>query len=156
MELSLTELINNKLINRNFDGTTKKEVLEEIVRMVNKDKRLDSKDLYYKKILEREEEFTTGVGYGIAIPHAKTRAVIKPTIVILKLSDPIDWEALDDKPVDLVIGLAVPEKESNNTHLKIISKLSMKLMEEDFRQSLKNAQSDNEVLDLMEDIFYKN
>ncbi|NBI07392.1 PTS sugar transporter subunit IIA [Senegalia massiliensis] len=153
MELSLTELINENLINRKFHGTTKQEVLQEIVRIVNLDNRLDSKDLYYEKILEREEEFTTGVGYGIAIPHAKTKAVIKPTIVILKLSKPIDWESLDGKPVDLVIGLAVPEKEGNNTHLKIISKLSMKLMEEDFRQDLKNAQSDEEVLKLMENIF---
>lgn len=153
MELSLIKLINKDLINRNFNGTTKKEVLKEVVRMVDSDNRLNSKELYYEKILEREEEFTTGVGYGIAIPHAKTRAVIKPTIVILKLSKPIDWESLDDKPVDLVIGLAVPEKEGNNTHLKIISKLSMKLMEDDFRQNLKNAQSDKEVLDLMEDIF---
>lgn len=153
MELSLTELINENLINRKFHGTTKQEVLQEIVRIVNLDNRLDSKDLYYEKILEREEEFTTGVGYGIAIPHAKTKAVIKSTIVILKLSKPIDWESLDGKPVDLVIGLAVPEKEGNNTHLKIISKLSMKLMEEDFRQDLKNAQSDEEVLKLMENIF---
>ncbi|WP_130805921.1 PTS sugar transporter subunit IIA [Senegalia massiliensis] len=153
MELSLTELINEGLINRKFHGTTKEEVLQEVVRMVDYDNRLDSKDLYYEKILEREEEFTTGVGYGIAIPHAKTKAVIKPTIVILKLSKAIDWESLDGKPVDLVIGLAVPEKEGNNTHLKIISKLSMKLMEQDFRQDLKNAKSDKEVLKLMENIF---
>jgi len=153
MELSLTELINEELINRKFRGTTKQEVLQEVVRMVDLDNRLDSKDLYYEKILEREEEFTTGVGYGIAIPHAKTKAVIKPTIVILKLSKAIDWESLDGKPVDLVIGLAVPEKEGNNTHLKIISKLSMKLMEQDFRQDLKNAKSDKEVLKLMENIF---
>ncbi|WIF95214.1 PTS sugar transporter subunit IIA [Caminicella sporogenes] len=148
--MKVRDLINSNLISLNLKAETKKEVLKEITKMIKADNRLNSEQLYYDKLLEREKQFSTGVGCGIAIPHAKTDAVKIPTMAIIRLSSPIEWQAIDDKQVKLVIGLAVPESQGDNTHLKIISKLSMKLMEDEFRSNLIIAENKDEILNLMD------
>ncbi|KGG79654.1 hypothetical protein Y919_10790 [Caloranaerobacter azorensis H53214] len=151
--MNVKDLINKDLINLNLKAKTKKDVLKEITKMINADNRLNSEQLYYDKLLEREKQFSTGVGYGIAIPHAKTDAVKMPTMVIIRLSSPIEWQSIDDKQVNLVIGLAVPENQGDNTHLKIISKLSMRLMEDDFRRDLMKAENKDDILNLINLVF---
>ncbi|QIB26632.1 PTS sugar transporter subunit IIA [Caloranaerobacter azorensis] len=151
--MNVKNLINKDLINLNLKAKTKEDVLKEITKMINDDNRLNSEQLYYDKLLERENQFSTGVGYGIAIPHAKTDAVKMPTIVIIRLSSPIEWQSIDDKQVNLVIGLAVPESQGDNTHLKIISKLSMRLMEDDFRRDLMKAENKDDILNLINLVF---
>ncbi|SHH50212.1 PTS system, fructose-specific IIA component [Caloranaerobacter azorensis DSM 13643] len=151
--MNVKDLINKDLINLNLKAKTKEDVLKEITKMINDDNRLNSEQLYYDKLLEREKQFSTGVGYGIAIPHAKTDAVKMPTMVIIRLSSPIEWQSIDDKQVNLVIGLAVPENQSDNTHLKIISKLSMRLMEDDFRRDLMKAENKDDILNLINLVF---
>ncbi len=150
--MEVRDLINKNLINLSFDAETKEEILREIARMVDSDFRLSSQEMYYQGLIEREQQFSTGVGYGIAIPHAKNEAVKTPTLVIIKLNKSMEWESIDDKPVNLIVGLAVPEAQGNTAHLKIISKLSMKLMEDDFRQSLIEAENDDKILSLMDTV----
>ncbi|SHJ86110.1 PTS sugar transporter subunit IIA [Paramaledivibacter caminithermalis] len=152
--MKVRDLININLINLNSNAETKDEVLKEIAKMINAENRLNSEELYYEKLLERERQFSTGVGYGIAIPHAKTDAVKIPTMTIIRLKSQIEWQSIDDKPVSLVIGLAVPECKGNNIHLKIISNLSMKLMDDDFRSSLKNADNEDEILNIMDQVSF--
>lgn len=148
--MNIRDLINSNLINLSLKVNTKTEVLKEVANMIDQDNRLNSKQQYYDKLIEREEQFSTGLGYGIAIPHAKTKAVKKPTMTVIKLDRSIEWKAIDDNPVKLVIGLAVPEEQGANTHLKIISKLSMNLMEKEFRDKLMSAKNKMEILNLMD------
>lgn len=76
---------------------------------------------------EREEECSTGCGGGIAIPHAKIKGEVKPKVVLVRYAEPIDWDALDDKPIVLAICLVMPEIDEGNTHLAIISRFARKL-----------------------------
>ncbi|WP_028263766.1 PTS fructose transporter subunit IIA [Atopobium fossor] len=97
--------------------------------------------------IEREDESSTGFGGGLAIPHAKSTSVFNAAVLFAKLKKPINWVAIDDKPVDTVISLLVPQGE-NATHLKLLSSLSRKLVHEEFVQVLRDGSMD-EVFELI-------
>lgn len=101
--------------------------------------------------LEREEKSTTAVGHGVAIPHARTADVAVPTLAFTRLASPVDWDAPDGEPVDLVFLIAVPE-DAGKQHLKILAKLARALMKEDFRESLRTAESEAQVVALVDDL----
>ncbi|KAL0263785.1 UNVERIFIED_CONTAM: hypothetical protein PYX00_011083 [Menopon gallinae] len=118
--------------------------------MVNKlsNEVVKDKNQLLKDVLLRESQTTTGIGKGIAIPHAKSDSVIKTSIVFAKSNQGIEYEAIDDKPVNLLFLLAV-EKEGSNQHLALLSKLSKLLMNENFKQDLLNTKTPQEVLDVI-------
>ena len=101
--------------------------------------------------LAREEKSTTAVGHGVAIPHARTAGVTVPTLAFARLADPVDWDAPDGAPVDLVFLIAVPE-DAGKQHLKILAKLARALMKEDFRESLRAAGSAAQIVTLVDDL----
>ncbi|NBJ70690.1 MULTISPECIES: PTS sugar transporter subunit IIA [Clostridia] len=130
------ELINEKLIEMESNSTTKEEALCEVATIAYKAERVTNKLLYYKSLVERERESTTGFGNGFAIPHAKEDIVKQPTIIVVRLNNPVDWNSLDNKPVKMLVALAIPKKYKGTVHLKLLANLSENLMEEKFRKQL--------------------
>lgn len=141
-------LINKELINLNLNALGKKEAIEALADMAYKAGRINNKNDYVNAVLKREEDYSTAVGFGVAIPHGKTDAVTEPFLGFAKVAD-IDWEALDNKPVDLVFIIGVPEKEAGSLHLKILAGLSRKLMKEEFRNQLREVSSEDELLQVL-------
>jgi PTS system fructose-specific IIC component len=101
-----------------------------------------------KAALAREEQSTTAVGNGVAIPHARHASVLVPTLAFLRPDTPVEWDAPDDEPVDLVFLIAVPE-DAGKQHLKILAKLARALMKDDFRTTLREADTPEKVVDLV-------
>jgi PTS system fructose-specific IIA component len=160
-------LINENLIHLDIELNTKEEVIKALTQIVLKENRLSSyesctalleertpicnetKDYCYetflKNVLDREELSTTGIGFGIAIPHGKCCAVAEPTVVFARLKKSIDWQSLDGEPVEAVFLLAVPNSSASNEHLRILAALARKLMHDDFKEMLFTAQDKNEL-----------
>src|SRR5262249_44491420 len=118
----------------------------EIVDAFYVEGRTDEPDCLEEAIWARESVYSTGLGHGFAVPHCKTDVVNASSIGILKLPRPIDWGAVDGKPVAFVILLAVRESDSNGAHLRVFSKLARNLMNEEFREQLLQAHDQEAVL----------
>ena len=146
--MRITDLIDKKSINLNLKSTNKSDVINELVELMNHSGNLKNKEEYKKAILAREELSTTGIGEGIAIPHAKTAAVKKASLATGVSKDGIDYEAFDGSFANLFFMIAAPDG-ANNTHLEVLARLSTILMDEDFREKLINASSEEEFLDLI-------
>lgn len=148
-------LLDEKLIKLKLDVEEKKEAIYELAKLALLENKINSVDEFVKSVLERESEFSTGVGNGIAIPHGKSKAVNEAMIVFGRSKDPIEWDSLDGKPVEMIFMLGVPEQNADNIHLKILSQLSRKLMDDDFVRSLKESRSEKDVLDILNKIKVK-
>lgn len=124
-------LISKELILTHVDGDSKVAILESMSQAALKAGKIKDKEAYLTAVLKREEEYSTAVGFAVAIPHGKTDAVVEPFFMYGKVKD-IDWKALDSNPVDHVFLIGVPEAEAGNAHLQILAKLSRKLMKKIF------------------------
>ncbi len=107
---------------------------------------IDNENALIEAFLERESEFSTGLQDSFAIPHAKTNFIKKPTVLFLKLSEPISWETFDGQPVSNVFALLVPKEYEGKEHLKMISNIATLLLEDDFTELIKNS-NDVEILE---------
>ena len=142
-------LINEELIMLNLPAKTKEEAINLLGQKAKKVGRVSDVEGYTKAVLAREEQYSTGVGFGVAIPHGKTDAVTEPFLMFATVES-LDWSSLDDKDVDLIFAIGVPESDSSTLHLKILSKLSRQLMKEDFRVSLREAKTPEEIMEILE------
>jgi fructose-specific phosphotransferase system IIA component len=149
--LEITSLINEELIVLDLEASNQLEVIEHLASLLEKQERIESKSVFIQGVLDREAEFTTGFGNGIAIPHCKNPTVKKASIVIGRTIKGIDWNSLDGLEVSFVIMLAIPPSEGGTTHLQILSTLSSKLIDPDFRSRLMNAKDKQEILMLLEE-----
>ncbi|MGL5346846.1 MAG: PTS sugar transporter subunit IIA, partial [Peptostreptococcaceae bacterium] len=147
--MRITDLINKKSINLNLSSNNKMSVIDEMVDLVNNSGNLNNKEEYKKAIIAREELSTTGIGEGIAIPHAKTSAVTKACLGAGVSKGGIDYEAFDGSLANLFFMIAAPDG-ANNTHLEVLSRLSTILMDEEFRNTLINSISEDEFLKLID------
>ena len=131
-------------------GTNREDIIRELVASIAATGRASDAEALVDAALAREEQHSTGVGNGVAIPHAHTAGVTRPTLAFARLPKPgIQW-AEGEEATDLVFLIAVPEG-SGNQHLKILSKLARRLMKEDFRAQLRAAGTREEVIDLVGD-----
>ncbi|MCY6369355.1 PTS sugar transporter subunit IIA [Clostridium ganghwense] len=144
--MDITTMITTNTVELDVDLKSKEEALSYITEILEREKRITSKEETFKGYVDREEQCTTGIGFGLAIPHCKVESVVEPTIVYLTLKNPVDWQALDDKPVKIVIGLAVPKKDEGTLHLEILSSLASNLMEDEFKDSLFSMNSKNDLI----------
>ena len=119
------------------------------VDLMVKSEKISDREAYRKQVYLREEESTTGIGEGIAIPHGKCDAVKKPGLAAMVIKNGVEFEALDDEPVTLLFLIAAPNTE-DNIHLDVLSKLSVMLMDEEFTESLRNASSVDEFMDIID------
>ncbi|KPU26584.1 hypothetical protein TR13x_09575 [Caloranaerobacter sp. TR13] len=149
----MNKIINSKLVRLDINGTNKKEIIVELAKLIEQEGRLNSIDEYVEEVLKREELSTTGIGFGVAIPHGKTNAVKVPTVAFGRSKNGVEWQSLDDNPVHMIFLLAVPEEEASNAHLKLLAALSRKLMDESFRQELLTIDSEEKLIELLETIF---
>ena len=140
-------IIDETLIDLNVVGKTKEEVIRHLAQLADRQGRIQDIEKYSKAVMHRESEYSTAMGFGIAIPHGKTDAVIEPFLCFAKV-DKVDWNALDGGLVDLVFMIGVPE-EAGNTHLKILASISRKLMKEEFRNGLRNAGTAKELMEFL-------
>lgn len=149
----MSNIINKNLIKLDINDNKKEEIIKILSNLINDENRLNNYDAYIEEVLHRESLTTTGIGYGIAIPHGKCSAVDVPTVAVGRISQGVEWESLDDKPVYVVFLLAVPEAAASDQHLRILAALSRKLMNEDFRNELFNSTDKDKILELLENVF---
>lgn len=143
--MKIRDLLAPESIDLNGSAAGKKEVLDQMVALMAKSGKINDVEAYRKGVYAREEESTTGIGEGIAIPHCKSDAVSKPGLAAMVLKDGVDFDALDGEKVHLIFLIAAPNTE-DNVHLDVLSKLSVLLMDENFTNSLKSATSVDEFL----------
>ncbi len=134
-----------------LDGMEKKAAIEQMCELMAVSSNIVDKDQFKKSILEREEIVSTGIGLGIAIPHVKIDQVIDMTIGIGICSDGIPWDAIDNKPVKIIIMIA-GSKEQHNLYLRILSKFMLVLKKEKRRNQLIEAQSVEDIIALFSEL----
>ncbi len=149
--MDINKLTNKNLVNLNIQGTNKKEVLKEMIALFEKENRITSADDFYQTILAREEEGTTGLGRGIAIPHGKSDAVKELTLAVGRTKEGIDYNSLDNQPVNLIFMVA-DYKGYSPDYLKMVSKLVSKLRIDEYRESLINAESEAEIIKIIQQL----
>ena len=147
--MKITDLLKKNGIAINPEVKTKEEAINKLVDLMDATGRLSDKEEYKKAVLARESLSTTGIGDNIAIPHAKTTAVKEPGLAAMILTDGIDYDSLDGEPAKLFFLIAAPEGE-NNLHLDVLARLSMMLMDPEFKDMLVNAKSVDEFLNLID------
>lgn len=147
--MKITELLKKDTIILDLKASSKAEVIDELVNKLDSAGRLNNKEDYKNAILKRESEFSTGIGDGIAIPHAKTAAVKTPALAFGRSIEGIDYDSLDGNPANIFFMIAASEG-ANNTHLETLSRLSTMLMNPDFKTRLLEAKSEDEVLSLID------
>lgn len=148
--MKITELLKRDTVIMNLTASNKEAVIDELVEKLNGANRLNSKAEFKEAILKRESQSTTGIGEGIAIPHAKTKAVKQPAICFGRSVSGINYESLDGQPAHLFFMIAASEG-ANNTHLETLSRLSTLLMDEGFRKQLLEAKDEEELLRLFDE-----
>lgn len=146
--MDIRKLLNKEQVIFELKSKDKESVIRELVDVLDKNGKLNDKEAYLKAVLKREEEFSTGIGMGIAIPHGKSAGVKEASLVFARSSSGIDYNSMDGKPSYIFFLIAVPET-SNNEHLKILSSLSRKLMHADIREKLMSAQSFDEIVQIL-------
>ncbi|AOL97261.1 Protein-N(pi)-phosphohistidine--sugar phosphotransferase [Bacillus subtilis] len=146
--MKITELLTKHTIKLNIESKEKENVIDEMVTVLDKAGKLNDRQAYKEAILNRESQSSTGIGEGIAIPHAKTASVINPAIAFGRSKDGVDYESLDGQPAQLVFMIAATEG-ANNTHLEALSRLSTLLMREEIRKQLLEAESEDAIIDII-------
>ncbi|WP_439741187.1 PTS fructose transporter subunit IIABC [Bacillus pseudomycoides] len=148
--MKITELLKRDTVIMDLTASAKEAVIDELVEKLEKAGRLNSQEEFKEAILQREMQSTTGIGEGIAIPHAKTKAVKQPAICFGRSVSGVNYESLDGQPAHLFFMIAASEG-ANNTHLETLSRLSTLLMDEGFRKQLLEAKSEEELLHLFDE-----
>ena len=147
--MKIRDLLAVESIDLNGKVTGKDEALDAMVALMAKSGKINDVEKYRKGVYAREEEGTTGIGEGIAIPHCKSDAVSKPGLAAMVIKDGVDFEALDGEKVNLIFLIAAPNTE-DNVHLDVLSKLSVLLMDENFTNGLRNAKTVEEFLSVID------
>lgn len=147
--MRITDLLDKNSISLNAAPADKKETVDLAVELMAKSGKLSDVEKYREQVYAREEESTTGIGEGIAIPHGKCDAVKAPGLAAMVIKNGVEYESLDGEPVTLLFLIAAPNTK-DNVHLDVLSKLSVMLMDENFTTSLRNAKSVEEFLQIID------
>ena len=147
--MKITDLLSKESIALKQKAASKKDILKQMVDLMDAGGKISDKALYLQAVEAREEEGTTGVGGGIAIPHGRCSGVKAPGLAAMSIDGGVEYEALDGNPVDLLFLIAAPET-SGNAHLDILSKLATMLMDDKFVKDLKNAKDADEFLKVID------
>lgn len=145
--MQLSEIIDVNRINRDVDVLSKKRALEELSNLITQEQPQLGASGIFDSLISRERLGSTGVGYGIAIPHGRIRNCNKITGAFIQLTQGVDFDAIDNQPVDMLFALAVPE-ESTDEHLQVLALLASMFNDEQFREKLRNSKSNEETYKL--------
>lgn len=146
--MQITDLLKRESVELNGSATDKKDALEKMVALMVKQGNIADPEEYKKRVFAREEEGSTGVGEGVAIPHAKTAAVTKPGLAFMRVKDGVEFDSLDGQPAKLFFLIAAPDTK-DNVHLDVLSRLSTLLMDPDFIDGLMAVDSVDGLYDLI-------
>ena len=147
--MRITDLMIQETMIMDLQATTKEEAIDELIASLNRSGRINDPIQFKEMIYKREAESSTGIGGGIAMPHAKTTAVNEPTVVFAKSRKGLDFEALDDEPAHIFFMIAAPEGAAN-THLRTLAALSRLLIDSDFISQLMSTDTPEEVTALFD------
>lgn len=143
--MKITDLLKRESVELSGTPESKGQAIDQMVELMAKGGNINDLQRYKEGVLKREEEGTTGIGEGIAIPHAKTDAVSAPGLAAMLVPQGVDYDALDGQPVHMIFLIAAPNTEEN-VHLEVLSRLSMLLMDDEFRKNLLDAADVTEFL----------
>ncbi len=129
-------------------ATQKNDAIAEMVQKLDQEGLLLDREAYHQAVLHRESEYSTGIGMGVAIPHGKSKGVKAPALVFARSEAGVEFDAMDGKPSFLLFMVAVPE-DSADTHLKVLSSLSRKLMHQEVRDALMKADSYDAIIQIL-------
>lgn len=145
----LREILTKKTTVTNLNAESKDDLLIKMVELINKSGKISNPEIALEEIRRRERIMSTGIGKGIALPHAKTDAVDSPAIAVATLAEPIDFQALDEEKVDIVFML-LGTKTNIADHLKALSEISHYLNDEGFKEKIKQCQNPEDVIKLFD------
>ena len=143
--MKVSEIFDKNCVLLNIDAHNKDDIFEAMANQLIKLDAIRDKEEFKKALYDRESAGETGIGEGIAIPHGISDTVLKPTVLYVKSVYPIKYESLDDLPVDTFFMLAIP-KNSSKEHLKLLSSIACLLMEDDFKNKIKMAKSEEDIV----------
>lgn len=128
------------------DASSQKEVFSKIADLAKQLNFIHKEKKLIKAFKKREKESTTGFGDGFAIPHARTKDILKPGVFFLRLNQGVEWDALDGNPVKIVIALIVPTDKAADTHLDLLSKIAQKIVKPDIQKVLSDSKDPKQVI----------
>ena len=152
--MELEEYLASGLVKLKLEGDTKEEVLQELVELLYEERKINSKEKFYQAIQEREKEESTGLGYGVALPHGKSEAVEELAVAVGRKECGIDFDSLDSKPAKLFFMIADSAGYSRE-YLQIVSNLAGQLRKKDLRKDLMAADTEEEIVDILTKIAKK-
>lgn len=147
--MKICDILQVNTVIPSMKGTSKDEIIDEIINLFKNDERVNNIDEMRNAVHDREKIMSTGVGKGFAIPHAKTDSVSEIIAAFGKLDNPIDFQALDEQPVNLVF-LLVGKESLVGPHIKLLSRISRMMNKDEFRESLVNAKTAQEIYNLFD------
>lgn len=142
--MELKSLIDERLVSFGLEVADKEDAMKKVAHMMLQADKISDEDAYLQGLFKREEEFETGIGNGIAIPHCKGKCVKTAAFSLVRLNNEIEWGSVDGKPVKYIIMLAAPDGKEN-IHLTMISTLARKFMDKEFMDSLLAADSMDDI-----------
>ena len=142
----ISEVLKPENINLSLTDTTKESALDTMSELLYKNGVLTDKDSFLKDVLDRESISTTGIGNAIAIPHGKSVCVKETTAAIGRLKAPVEWESVDDKPVSVIVLLAVNDNDKSGNHVRLLSQIARKLVSEEVCKKLSEAKDSDEII----------
>lgn len=147
--MEIKDMFSKERVCLKMEAKNKLQAIDELIEILVKDGKINNPEVFKKAVLKREEEFSTGIGMGIAIPHGKSDSVNEAAIVFGKSEEGIDYGSMDDKPAHLFFLIAVPQ-DSNDIHLKALSQISRKLMHADIRNAIMKSNKFEEFIKVFE------
>ncbi|CAM2974812.1 fructose PTS transporter subunit IIA [Paenibacillus sediminis] len=147
--MNIHELLNHGTIMLPLDVDTREDAIRQMAASLERSGSITHLDAYIEAVLRREQQSSTGIGFGVAIPHGKSAGVSKASLAFARFNKSIDWDSLDGSPATMAFMIAVPEANVGNEHLQILVALSRKLIHEDFRQQLTDAQTPDEIIEIL-------
>lgn len=149
MEVNFNTVVQKEMIILNEEIKTRESAIKLLINQAKKLELIKDKNLLMESVLEREAQISTAIGFDIAMPHGKSETVVQPFIGFLQTTAPFKWVEEEEEEVSMIFLIAVPDKDSDNMHLKFISNLSKKLLDEDYRNSLKETRDSQKAYDLL-------
>ncbi|HEX3017309.1 MAG TPA: fructose PTS transporter subunit IIA [Caproicibacter sp.] len=150
--MNISNVIKKDIIFLNLAAKNREEALQQIVDGMAAGGYVSDKSKYMSAVMEREKSGTTGIGFGVAIPHGKSEGVTSACVAYARLTTPVDWNSFDGKPVTNIFLIGVPKENAGNDHLKILIALSKNLMHDEFRAALEQAATQDEILAVLKNM----
>jgi fructose PTS system EIIA component len=150
--MNIAGIMDKDIIFLGLPAADREEAVETMIAGMARGGYVSDQEKYLAAVRKRESEGTTGIGFGVSIPHGKSDGVVRPCVAFARLKTPVDWNSFDGKKVTSVFLIGVPEKNAGNDHLRILIAISKRLMHEEFREQLEQAATPDEILDLIKSV----